>query len=210
MRLFNLFKKKDKKLDKNPEEFLKLQGPKYLRKYLTPLSSDIVDSFKIKYPDVQWVGQLISSTQNRLFQIKYHGDLMNDETIIDSEKGILQVIIVDTATSEEILLFDKMLHGWDGFICNAYEDQKSINRVANKLYKSKSNSQKFRIVFLAFYNDGTKRELIESSTSDGTIELENDLILNLQDAFDNAFDAIAIYAIDEQGNKYEIVNEELA
>ena len=209
MGIFNFFKKESANSDKNPEPELsvKLQGPKYLREHLTTVTSDIVGNFKINYPNIQWIGQLISSTKNRLFQIKYYGTLMNDETIIDSEKDLLRIIIEDTASGEEILLFDKMFHGWDAFICNTYADQKNIRRESPNLYKPKN---KFQIVVLAFYNESTKQELIESSTTIGTIELENGLTLNLQDAFDDAFDAILIYAIDEQGNKFQIVNEELA
>jgi len=210
MGLFNLFKKKDDKQDQSQENSLRLQGPKYLRDHLTSLTADIISSFKIKHPNVQWLGQLTSTKQNRRFQIKYYGDLLNDETIIDTDKGVQQLIAVDTDTNEEILLFDKMIHGWDGFICDTYHDQKNVYRKANKLYKSKDNTYNFRIVVLAFYNNGTKQELLESATSEGQIQLESGLTLNLQDAFDDAFDAIIIYAIDDSGNKFELVNEELA
>jgi hypothetical protein len=210
MRLFNIFQKKDKKQEQGQQDLLKLQGPKYLRNYLTPLTSEIVGNFKIKYPDVQWIGQLISNGQNRHFQIKYYGDIMNNETIIDTDKGVQQILAVDIETNSEILLFDKMIHGWNGFVCNTYHDQKNIDRKANKLYRSKNNNYNFRIVLLAFYNKGTGQELIESATSTGEVQMENGLTLKVQDAFDDAFDVIAIYAIDDQGNKFEIINEELA
>ncbi|MDP4265645.1 MAG: hypothetical protein Q8941_24205 [Bacteroidota bacterium] len=210
MGLFNLFKKKVDKQDQPLQDILKLQGPKYLRKHLTPLTSDIVDNFKIKLPGTQWIGQLISTTQNRHFQIKYYGDLMNDETIIDTDKGVQRLIAVDTDSNEEILLFDKMLHGWDGFICNTYEDQRNVFRSSTKLYKSRKNTYNFRIVLLTFYNNGTKQELLDSAASTGQVQLENGVTLDLQDAFDDAFDAIVIYAIDNNGNKFELVNEELA
>lgn len=209
MRLFNIFQKKDKKQEQDQQDFLKLQGPKYLREYLTPLTSEIVGHFKINYPDVQWIGQLISTAQNRHFQIKYYGDIMNDETIIDTDKGVLQIIAVDNDTNNEILLFDKMIHGWNGFVCNTYQDQKNVDRKANKLYRSKNNNYNFRIVLLAFYNKGTGQELLESATPTGEVQMENGLTLKVQDAFDDAFDAIAIYVIDDQGNKFEIINEEL-
>jgi hypothetical protein len=209
MGLFNIFQKKDKKQERGKQDSLKLQGPKYLRDYLTPLTSEIVGNFKIKNPNVQWIGQLISTGQNRHFQIKYYGDIMNDETIIDTDKGVQQIIAVDIDSNEEILLFDKMIHGWNGFVCNTYQDQKNVDRKANKLYMSKNNNCNFRIVLLAFYNKGTSQELIESATPTGEVQMENGLTLKVQDAFDDAFDAIAIFAIDSHGNKFEIVNEEL-
>lgn len=210
MGLFNFFQKKDNKQKQGQQGSLKLQGPKYLREQLTPLTSDILGNFKNKYPDVQWIGQLISTGQNRRFRIKYYGDLMNDETIIDSDKGVQQIIAVDIESNEEILLFDKMIHGWNGFVCDSYQDQNSVDRKAIKLYKSKVNTYNFRILLLAFYNNGTRQELLELATSEGEIQLENGLTLKIQDAFDDAFDAIVIYAIDDKGNKFEIVKEELA
>lgn len=210
MGLFNLFNKKTDKQDQSPQDSLKLQGPKYLRDHLTPLATDNVSNVKIKDADVQWIGQLKSTGQNRRFQIKYYGDLLNNETIIDNHEGVQQIVAVATDSNEEILLFDKMLHGWEGFICDRYQDQKNISRNANKLYKSKHNTYSFEIVVVAFYNSGTRHELLETVTSSGEIELENGLTLNIQDAFDDAFDAITIYAIDEHGNKFELTNEELA
>jgi hypothetical protein len=210
MGLFNLFKKKDNKQGQIQQDSLKLQGPKYLRKHLTPLSADIVGEFKIKQPNIQWIGQLISTTQNRHFEVKYYGDLMNDKTIIAADKGVQKLIAIDPDSKEDILLFDKMLHGWDGLICNTYQDQKNVDRNPNKLYKSKNKTDKFKIVFLAFYNEGTKQELLESATPNGQIQLETGLALNLQDAFDDAFDSVVIYAIDDDGNKFELINEELA
>ena len=211
MGLFNIFNKKDNRQDqKSQSTLVKLQGPKYLRKHLAPPTPDIEGKVKIKLPGIQWIGQLISSTQNRHFQIKYYGDLINGETIIDTNKGVQRIVAVDAKSNEEILLFDKMLHGWDGFISNSYKDQQGVDRNPYKLYQSKKSTNNLRILFLGYYNDGTKQELMESSSSDGKVELENGVTLSLQDAFDDAFDAITIFAIDDQENKFELVNEELA
>jgi len=209
MGLFNFFKKQDKQ-DQTPQGTLMLQGPKYLRKNLAIPTPDLIDIVKIKYPDIQWIGQLITSTQNRHFKIQYYGDLMNNETIIGSDKGVQRLIAIDSSTDEEILLFDKTVHGWEGFITDAYEEQKSIPRLVDKIYRTKKNADTFRILFLAFYNYGTKQELLELKNAEGQVELGNGSVLNIQDAFDDAFDAVVIYAIDDNGNRFELINEELA
>jgi hypothetical protein len=212
MGLFNLFNKKDNRQDQTQSQpnLLKLQGPKYLRKNLAPPTSDIAGKVKITLPGVQWIGQLISTAQNRRFQIKYYGDLKNRETITDTGKAVQRIIAVDPDSNEEIVLFDKMYHGWDGFISNIYEDQKNVNRNPSNLYQSKNGAYNFRILVIAYYNDGTKQELVESSTHDRQFELENGVTLDLQDAFDDSFDGITIFAIDDEGNKFELVDEELA
>jgi hypothetical protein len=102
------------------------------------------------------------------------------------------------------------VHGWEGFITDAYEEQKSIPRLVDKIYRTKNNADTFRILFLAFYNDGTKQELLELKNSEGQVELGDGSVLSIQDAFDDAFDAVVIYAIDDNGNRFELINEELA
>ena len=210
MGLFSLFRKKGGKQENDQSTLLKLQGPKYLKEHLAIPSDEIKAQIRISNPEVQWMGQLVSAAGNREFQIKYYGDLMNEETIIDTDNGVQRVIAIDTKSNEEILLFDKMLHGWDGFITNAFEGQKNTPRIPDKLYIAKNNTDIFTIGFVAYYNNGTKQELMESVTSEGVIQLDSGLSVDLQDAFDDGFDAVVIYAFDEKGNKFELVNEELA
>lgn len=188
---------------------LAIQGPCYLRSHLTVPDVEIADAFKVKDPGISWVGQLISTNQNRRFSIRYYGNLMAGETIVAEEEIVQKVVAVDIETNEEILLFDKALHGWDGFIAGTYGDHKSLERLTNKIYVSKKGTSAFQILLVAYYNAGTKEELLEEATVNGTIEV-NGAMLPLQDAFDDAFDALVIYVIDEIGNKFQLINEELA
>ncbi len=210
MGLFDFFKKKQDTSSKIPsiQISLKLQGPKFLRRNLATPDPDVANKVIIEDPNIQWFGQLISTTGNKKFQIRYFGNLMEGETITDTIEAVQKTIAIDIVTKEEILLFDKMLHGWDGFINNTYQDQKNINRVTDKIYKSKTNSDTFQILVLAYYNSGTREELLDSVNAMGNILLENGSNLNIQDAFDDAFDAVVIYAIDEQGNKFELINHD--
>lgn len=207
MGLFDFFKKGSEPQPVRP--ILKLQGPKYLRNHLSVPAAGMGSTVKIQYPDIQWLGQLVSQLQNRFFQIRYYGKLLDNETITDTEEGVLRVVAINPDSKEEILLFDKMLHGFDGFISNANADSASIARNADKRYHQ-DTSEKFQILILAFYNEGTRQELMDQVDPNGNIETENGHTIPIQDAFDDAFDVLAIYAIDEKGRKFDLVNEELA
>jgi hypothetical protein len=211
MGIFNFSKKKQstKQHEQPASSAVIIQGPRYLRSYLIDPDADVTDKFKIEAPHIEWVGQLASSTQNRQFAIHYYGSLINKEVIVADKDIVQKVVAVDVYTNEKILLFDKTLHGWGGFITDAYEEYKSLERPANKVYVSKYDTVKFKILFVAYYNASTKEELQEEATVSGMVEV-NGAMLPLQDAFDDAFDALVIYAIDEKGNRFEIINEELA
>jgi hypothetical protein len=207
MGIFDLFKKRS---DPEPEDGLKLLGPKYLRDYLTIASPDMADLVRISHPNIQWLGQLQTSSGNGDFKIKYFGDLLSGVTVIDKNEKPFSVVAVDPMTKEEIVVFDKQLHGWDGFICNTREFDDDPGRKPDNWYKTRDGQDTFHILFLAYYNQSTRDELHDMAGPDGKIENGREQIIPLQDAFDDAFDALVIYAIDAKGKKYDIVNEELA
>ena len=211
MGLMDFFKKKQfaKPQEQTASLTMILQGPRYLRSYLTVPDLDIADKAKIEDPYIEWIGQLVSITQNRQFTIRYYGDLINEEIIVADKDAGQKIVAIDIKTNEEILLFDKTLHGWDGFITGAYEEHKSLERHANKAYVSKNNTANFKILVKAYYKVGTREELQAETSTSGKVEVNGEM-LSLQDAFDDAFDALVIYAIDENGNRFEIINEELA
>lgn len=187
-----------------------VQGPGYLRPHLVAPDSDLIDRLRLPTRKASvYVRQISTPDDRKLFTIKYHGNLHKGETIDDTDDAVKKLIAVSPDNGSEILLFDKMIHGWEGFVCDRYADQKRISRNLKK-FVSADGADIFRIVFIAYYNDGTKSELLENADSDGNVTLENGAIMNIQDAFDNAFDAVIIYVIDENGKVIEIVNDELA
>lgn len=156
------------------------------------------------------MGQLISSAGNTFFSLKYFGNVLVNETIASTDKMVNKVVAIDITTKEEILLFDKAFHGYDGFIAEAYLKQRYSHRPATLQYVSKRNSEKFQIIIKAYYNYGTREGLIDFANQQGQIEFDNGTHLDLQDAFDDSFDGLSIFAIDESGNKFQIIDEELA
>jgi hypothetical protein len=189
---------------------LKLLGPKYLRKHLTTPLPELASASKIKHSDIEWVGQLISSSQNIYFEIKYYGDIMNREYIAYCKEGVAKVVAVDTKTKEEILLFDKAYHGYDGFMGEVYEEDRKKTRIPDKKYVSKKGSDKFQIVLHVYYNHGIREAIADDADSKKMIEFEDGISMPMQDAFDDAFDGLNVIAIDENGNKFTIILEELA
>jgi len=209
MGIFNFGKKE--KADKPLNSTFLLQGPGYLRKNLDKLDPDLINKIRIKNASIQWAGQLKSSEGNSYFQIRYFGELLGNATIVSTREGIPQrLMAIDSNGKEEILLFDKAFHGWEGYVVNEHESARNISRSIDLLYQNKKGSNTFRIVFLAYYNEGIKEEILELKTSPDQIQLADGRIVSLQDGFDNAFDAVLIYAIDEEGIISEIINEELS
>lgn len=211
MGLFDFLKSKQQPTEESPtpQPALMMQGPAYLRPYLKPLDADLHKLLRIQTRNHEWVGQLVSGNNNCFFSIRFFGNLLSGSLIVSKDRKPQKTIAVVSDTQEEILLFDKALHGWDGFICNCYESEKA-DRPADTIYTSKTGTTKFRIVLLAIYSEGTHEELPGNIDKDGNIELENGIMIPLQDAFDNAFDGLVVYAIDENGKHFELINEELA
>ena len=192
------------------EPSLKLQGPKYLRPFLTNLDADLAAKFPVKYPDVIWRGQLVSSSQNKLFRIKFYGDIFDDGCIVSTEEAGQIVIAVDPVSNEEILLFDLARHGWDAFHSGFNAEEQQMERPVNNWSRTEHGTETFRLVITAFYNEGTKETLLEEMDDNGMVELPSGSILPLQDAFDDCFDSFGVDAIDEQGHTFELISEELA
>lgn len=187
-----------------------LQGPKYLRPVLTNLDADLAAKFPVKYPGIMWRGQLVSSSQNKLFKIKFYGNEFKDGCIASTEEAAQIVIAVDPVSNEEILIFDKARHGWDAFHSGFNEEERQMERPVDNWSRTKHGTETFRLVITAFYNEGTKESLLEEVDDNGMVELPSGDILPLQDAFDDCFDSFGVDAIDEQGHAFELIAEELA
>lgn len=189
---------------------LVLQGPKYLRPFLTNLDADLAAKFPVKYPGTIWRGQLVSSSQNKLFKIKFYGDEFKDGCIAATEEAGQIVIAVDPVSNEEILLFDKARHGWDAFHSGFYEEERQIERPVDNWCQTEHGTDTFRLVITAYYNEGTKETLLDEVDDNGMVELPSGDMLPLQDAFDDCFDSFGVDAIDEQGHAFKLISEELA
>lgn len=189
------------------KSLLKIQGPKYLRANLSTPDPVLLKNLNID-PKCQWIGQLTSSSGN-LFRIKYFGELMDNEIIISEEDMAQKVVIIPKNSAEQILLFDKSIHGWEGFICGACDAELLKERNPINLYHSTTGSDLFRIVFIAYYNEGNAEELLSEMDENHCVAI-NGKTMMIQDAYDDSFDALIIYAFDEDNNKYELINEELA
>lgn len=213
MGLFNFFKRKqpDWPAGTALPSPLTAQGPMYLRPYLTLLEEDMKSFYKIRYPNVEWIGQLVSSTGNRWFTIKYYGELLDKATIVNANlrQWPMKVVAVDDQSGEEIVLFDKAVHGFEGFIAHEYKETMPASRPVDKEYPFANAGLSFKIVFVAFYNS-TEEHLSEYLNDDGLVEVPEGIgPISLADACPDAFDALGVYVIGKNGKRTEMISEEL-
>ncbi|RZM10798.1 MAG: hypothetical protein EOO88_47725 [Pedobacter sp.] len=208
MRFFDFLKNRKPKVgseDKSAER-LYIKGPAYIRTLLRPINYRVPGLPKFD-PKIQFVGKLATEA-DQTFSLKYHGELSTGGLIIDAGNNPLKLIAVGGISGEEILLFDKSIHGWNGLIRGAFNDQDSQNEAALLDYVPNSTNV-FEIYLIAYYNQGTKSELLDECV-DGVVEIGGGRRLDVQTAFDDGFDAIEIYAVDSQDKAYSVVAEELA
>ena len=191
--------------DKSAEP-LHIKGPAYIRTLLRPINYRVPGLPKFD-PKIQFVGKLATEA-DQTFSLKYHGELSTSGLIIDAGNIPLKVIAVGGISGQEIVLFDKSIHGWNGFIRGIFHNQGSKNEGAFLDYLRNSTNV-FEIYLIAYYNQGTKAELLDECV-DGVVVIGGGRRLDVQTAFDDGFDAIEIYAVDSQGIAYSVVAEELA
>lgn len=206
MGIFDFLKKKTQ-----PSPYgaaLKIQGPEYLRKHLVQKDNTVQLPLKWKDRQRTWTGQLVSAAGGSYFELYYHGKCDNDR-ILGTNDSILRVVAVSLNDGEEIVVFDNTRHGWDGYIGDAYSEQEDFERKAVNKFTSSYGTLQFRIYMQATYNHGTESELMQEAEN-GHVTLMDGSMVAVQDAFDNAFDVVSIYAVDENDRIFEIVSEELA
>lgn len=187
---------------------LKIQGPEYLRKHLA--RKDDAVQLPLKWKDRQrtWTGQLVSAGGGTYFELYYHGKCDIDR-ILAANDGILKVVAVSLNDGEEVVVFDNTRHGWDGYIGDTYSEQEDFERKAVNKFTSSYGTLQFRIYLQVTYNHGAESELMQEAKN-GHLTLMDGSMVAIQDAFDNAFDVVSIYAVDENDRIFEIVSEELA
>src|SRR4051812_48958756 len=96
---------------------LVIKGPAYLRNLLQPVVQQISGLPKFSR-DRQFMGKLVSDGDSR-FSLTFYGDLSPDGLIIDQDQTPLKLIATGENSGEEVVLFDKACHGWEGSIAGA-------------------------------------------------------------------------------------------
>lgn len=161
--------------------------------------------------DIEWRGQIKSSSNNTKFKIKYYGDIFEEyNLIVMTDFAPCLVVAVDTETNEEILLFDGCKHGYDAMVCDTYTNEQITNRPLSKTFIDKFDSDTFEIVITLYYNFDFYNELEDFQNEEGNVELVSGEIITVDTLVRNGFDSIEVKLINEDGKETVIVSEELA
>ncbi len=94
--------------------------------------------------------------------------------------------------------------------CDKYSDEQINNRIPDKIYNDEKGNSKFELIISTYNGIDYEDEFREEVDSNGKIELINGQKVDFEKVKRNGFDTLQIWAINENGNKIEIVSEELA
>ncbi len=176
--------------------------------YLDSLTETVYDNDILKH---EWRRKLVSSNGQTKFEIRYYGHLHPDyDLIVGTDFAPILVYAVDPDNGQEILIFDGCKYGYDALFCNTYTPEQIANRPADSIYRSSDGQKLFEIVISIYngiYYDG---ELSEKVDSDGFIELVDGKKQRVDIVERNAFDTLQVYAINEKGERFNIISEELS
>lgn len=163
--------------------------------------------------EIEWRGQIQSSTQNKRFKIKYYGELFEEYQLICGTDFAPELIYaVDIESNEEILLFDGAKHGYDPMFYDEFTNEQLTNRPLIHEYKDQDDQTAFNVIVKVYHNiDYEDDDEMESLTNAvGEIELISGEIISIEQLKANAFDFIQIMVMNSLGNLYRIFERELA
>lgn len=161
--------------------------------------------------DIEWRGQIKSSTNNKKFRIKYYGEIFEQYNLIVNTDIAPELIFAeDIETNEQILLFDGCKHGYDAMFCDTFTPEQINDRPLSNTFADKDGNEVFEILVTVYYNIDYNEELEEFQNEDGNVELISGEIISLDTLFRNGFDFASINLINEKGEKQTIFEKELA
>jgi len=160
----------------------------------------------------EWRRKLKSSTGTSKFKIKFYGQLHNEykNLIVGTAFAPSVVFAVDTNIGNEILLFDGCIHGYNAMFCDRFTNEQVNNRPVTNYYKDRNGNEDFEIIISTYNGIDYEDEFIEEVDDNGLIELVNGTKIEFEKAKRNGYDTLQIWAINEKGETFDIVSEELA
>lgn len=189
---------------KNPSTYL---APTYL--------SDVVTYDEPAYfqemIDIEWRGQIQSTTGGRKFKLYYCGTYDEDlALLLDQDDFPVVVYAEDCQTKERILLFDYAKHGYDALFCDEYEEEVLKQREGELQLLHLGGETEFEILVYAYYGIDYDEEMEAFLNDEGQIELISGELISPEDLKRNGFDFFGMDVIDTKGNRQRIVEFELA
>lgn len=184
-----------------------IKSPTYLEKYVVYDSSSYFENLL----DIEWRGQIQSTVNNRKFFIKYYGDILEEYgLIVSTDFSSALVYAEDVVTGEKILLFDGCKHGYSAMFCDEYSEEQHSDRSATKTFVDASGYNTFEVLVSVYHNINYLEEMSDFKNDDGEILLMTGEKIVEEALLRNGFDVIRISVISENGERTEIVEENLA
>ena len=178
-------------------------GPEWLDPYTEPIK----DPYKLR--DDEWRRSLVSRIGNRCFKIQYYGTKSNSGIVVPNEEEDLIVKAVCKDSSEEIILYNSSLIGYNNIFLKGriYAD---VEKIDFQGYYDKESNDEFFVILSAIYSFNYD-ELILPSDID-----ENDKIdifgrrFSLDEIKRNGCDYYEIQLMNINNIKTILVSEELS
>lgn len=143
------------------------------------------------------------------FKIKFYGELQG-HLITGTDFAPSIVLAVNSSTQEAIVLFDGCKHGFNPIFCESYSEEQVTNRPTNNFYVDRRGNDTFEIIISAYYQIDYDDEDDDGVDENGLVELADGSKIEYEIAKRNGFDVLQIFAINNSGEKIEILSEELA
>lgn len=183
------------------------EAPTYFENFVTYENESLFKDLN----EIEWRGQIKSSTNNKKFGIKYYGDLFGKENlIVGTDFSEALVIAEDIVTKEQIVIFDGCKFGYNAMLCDEYSKEEINNRPTEKMYTDKNGNKTFEIVVSTYNGIPYDEEMEDFINEENKVELISGEIISPEQLERNGFDWFAISIINEKGKLTRIVDEELA
>ena len=154
---------------------------------------------------------ICSRTGNDLLEVWYYGDFFmvsgeGRNYIVGTDFAPEKIIAKDPETNEEILIFDGTVHGYDNMFCDVYTEEQINNRELKRLDIPASQL----ILELGYSIDYEDEKDDYDFDENGEVILVNGSKMSWDDVVLNGYDYLALSYIDENGEKIQFVDCELA
>jgi hypothetical protein len=191
------------------ELYQKHKGPEQLHNKTRIADGDMLKLIG-KLKDGVWPAKVVNNGGNDKFEIYYYGELEDEAISWLPNFPPIRIKLVNSFTKDEIELFDEAYDGCDAILNCFYEEDKLEDRPLDKKYITKNGQQQFRVLVIIYYDPNIKKEIKEKFEKNGKVLNDDELEVDYDFVMRNSFSNIIIYAIDNDGNSFEIINQETA
>lgn len=176
-------------------------------KYPTWLEGHIKDWTNKKLTTVT----LCSSSGNELLEVWYYGDLLNvggksQSYIVSTKTAPGRVVACDPQTGEKFLVFDYAKHGYNNMFCDTYGPENLVDR-SLKRYNIVASKLILELGYGIDY-EGEKEDY--GIDENDMVKLVDGSQITWENVKRDGIDYIALFFVNEDGRKIQILDVELA